>query len=83
MSKEVHNIDVCADCYIASEYGVDSIEDFDPQHVPLSNLSDVTILGASCGRHDDCEDHGFSRWGCDGCGSPLGGQRYSIAITDK
>jgi hypothetical protein len=62
----------------ADAYGVDQSND--PGKDPLCLIPDGTALGGV----DDhvCEGH-FSRFPCDGCGSPLGGNRYCYEADDS
>lgn len=89
-----YTIDVCEDCYMAHAGVVDGPEP-DPVPLSLiKETSEVTsgcLECEPCG-HPDCANgpvcgcgwgdpgHGFSWSRCEGCGSSLGGNRYSLVI---
>lgn len=86
-------VNVCADCHAAAHNGIDSVES--PEFQPLTALQGEKIL-AGCTEHDACEHpdcngatcecgygtsgHGFSKWPCDGCESPLEGDRFPLVL---
>lgn len=78
-------LDVCAECYSASEYGVESVEDFEPGYVPLSDVFEYdngNILGPGCNEHSYCgNEHGFKKERCEGCAIPYHGNRYPILVA--
>lgn len=81
-------LSVCTCCLMA--HAADGCGDFDHDREPLSKIEPpytVTLgmiaeeHGEHCHREEcECEQLGFSWSSCDGCGSPLGGDRHAMTL---
>lgn len=90
---DITPISICIDCYTSLANGC---ETHDTDTCTCLNLIDdsveVTVGGCTdCDRCECCDypacecahygsGHGFSWRACEGCGSPLGGARYTASV---
>jgi hypothetical protein len=64
---------VCSDCLMAAAgYTAEELGTV-PEYTPLTRLADFIVVPC------DGEGH-FSNYPCDGCESPLAGDRYSVIL---
>jgi len=82
-------IGICTDCLMMLANGEGPTEPTD--HEPLALVAgDEITLGILAEEHNEgcvrsydqceCENLGFSMESCEGCGSPLGGDRYAATL---
>lgn len=95
MSVILGRISVCACCMYVHANGECCAEDHDRE--PLSLIADgqSVTMGLSADEHSehcrpidrengcDCEQLGFSWQSCEGCGSPLGGDRHALTLWSE
>ena len=71
---------VCVCCLMLLANG-EQCEHCDHSDYPLMELLADEDVSLNC--EDDCESGHFSWSSCDGCGSPLGGERHRVAIWEE
>ena len=85
-APEYIRADICADCLYMDANGWNERETGRPlpNPVPLELLEGY-LIGPDCDSLEDIDEatapH-FSRWSCDGCGSSLAGDRYTVRIVE-
>lgn len=84
--KAEFEADICDDCLMAyagiSEH--ERGEEYSKEFPPLSHLveaGDSFTISQHTNESGDWEDPSFSWNRCDGCNSPLGGDRHSVTVT--
>jgi hypothetical protein len=84
-APEYSRADICPDCLYTDANGWSERETGRPlpEPAPLSLLEGY-LIGPDCDNLEDADEalepH-FSRWSCDGCGSSLAGDRYTVRIV--
>ncbi len=84
---------VCSDCIMILANGECTYANDEAERIHHEGMAKhingyEVMVGATRDRHEDgcdlqgcqCEDLGFSWRACDGCGSPLGGDRYAATL---
>jgi len=76
-----YHMSVCIGCYMTHATGEDEGHDpHDPEPLCLVPAGDDVTAGwiGDDATDPDADSLGFSWWGCDGCGSHLGGDRFKL-----
>lgn len=89
MSEPTMELEVCTCCYIATEYsahevGWDHLNCRHDDDEPLSHWTNAPAITTG-GKWSDPDGDGdraahFSKRWCEGCGTPLAGERYYITV---